>query len=175
MSSKITLHLWPFEEGELHLFNLDSDPYEEVDLAVEKEEKLNRMKELAREWAADLKVAFQPNRFPPAPFNDIFSHSDLLSSGSAWATLVITTDSWNLVGASLAGGKYFGSQKTLSPFWLECDQENNFLPTILHLEYSVSIDVRHRISKWKIITSCGRHIVCTASPLLFIIISCSTE
>ena len=45
--------------------------------------KLNRMKELAREWAADLKVAFQPNRFPPAPFSDIFSHSDLLSSGSA--------------------------------------------------------------------------------------------
>ena len=83
MSSKITLHLWSFEEGELHLFNLDSDPYEEVDLAVEKEEKLNRMKELAREWAADLKVAFQPNRFPPAPFSDIFSHSDLLSSGSA--------------------------------------------------------------------------------------------
>ena len=70
MSSKITLHLWSFEEGELHLFNLDSDPYEEVDLAVEKEEKLNRMKELAREWAADLKVAFQPNRFPPAPFSD---------------------------------------------------------------------------------------------------------
>ena len=50
---------------------------------MEKEEKLNRMKELAREWAADLKVAFQPNRFPPAPFSDIFSHSDLLSSGSA--------------------------------------------------------------------------------------------
>ena len=52
-----------FQEGELHLFNLDSDPYEENDLAVEKEEKLNQMKELAREWAQDLKVAFQPNRF----------------------------------------------------------------------------------------------------------------
>ena len=61
-----------FEEGELHLFNLDSDPYEEVDLAVEKEEKLNRMKELAREWAADLKVAFQPNRFP-ASYTGIYS------------------------------------------------------------------------------------------------------
>lgn len=54
-----------FEEGELHLFNLDVDPNEEVDLAIEKEEKLKQMKELAREWAADLKVAFQPNRFPP--------------------------------------------------------------------------------------------------------------
>ena len=47
------------------MFNLDQDPYEEVDLAVEKKEKLNGMKELAREWAADLKVAFQPNRFLP--------------------------------------------------------------------------------------------------------------
>ena len=46
------------------MFNLDQDPYEEIDLAVEKKEKLNGMKELAREWAADLKVAFQPNRFP---------------------------------------------------------------------------------------------------------------
>ena len=60
-----SLSFLTFEEGELHLFNLDQDPYEEVDLAVEKEEKLNGMKELAREWAADLKVAFQPNRFPP--------------------------------------------------------------------------------------------------------------
>jgi len=51
------------QEGELHLFNLDMDPNEEVDLAIEKEQKLNQMKELAREWAADLKVAFQPNRF----------------------------------------------------------------------------------------------------------------
>ena len=51
-----------FKEGELHLFNMDSDPFEENDLAVEKEDKLNRMKELARELAGELKVAFQPNR-----------------------------------------------------------------------------------------------------------------
>ena len=44
------------------MFNLDSDPFEENDLAVEKEDKLNRMQELARELAGDLKVAFQPNR-----------------------------------------------------------------------------------------------------------------
>ena len=54
------------------MFNLDSDPYEENDLAVEKEEKLNQMKELAREWAQDLKVAFQPNRF-----SDFFQKKNL--------------------------------------------------------------------------------------------------
>ena len=47
----------------MHLFNLEQDPYEEVDLAIEKEEKVEGMKELARKWAKDLKVAFQPNRF----------------------------------------------------------------------------------------------------------------
>ena len=62
MSSENTQFIL-FQEGELHLFNLDVDPYEEVVLAVEKKEKLNQMKELAREWAQDLKVAFQPNRF----------------------------------------------------------------------------------------------------------------
>ena len=49
--------------------------------------------------------------------------------GSAWATLVITRDSWSLAGASLAGGTYFGSRKTLSPFWQEFDPDEGFHTT----------------------------------------------
>jgi len=51
------------QEGQLHLFDLDSDPNEEIDLAIERKDKLEEMKELGRQLAKELKVAFQPNRF----------------------------------------------------------------------------------------------------------------
>jgi len=51
------------QSGELSLFNLADDPYEEKDLAKVRVKKLENMKQLAKQLAEDLKIAFQPNRF----------------------------------------------------------------------------------------------------------------
>ena len=51
------------QAGELSLFNLDKDPYEENDLANKHLKKVLEMKNFAKKLAQDLKIAFQPNRF----------------------------------------------------------------------------------------------------------------
>eukprot|EP00090_Calanus_glacialis_P012886 TRINITY_DN21515_c0_g1_i1.p1 TRINITY_DN21515_c0_g1~~TRINITY_DN21515_c0_g1_i1.p1 ORF type:complete len:501 (-),score=111.45 TRINITY_DN21515_c0_g1_i1:46-1548(-) len=51
------------QTGELSLFNLAEDPYEEKDLSGIRVKKLEDMKHIAKKLAEDLKIAFQPNRF----------------------------------------------------------------------------------------------------------------
>ena len=116
------------------MFNLDSDPYEENDLAVEKEEKLNQMKELAREWAQDLKVAFQPNRFSAFSENKTCCQFFVLQvqlglpSLPRWAFGSRMVQAW-LVGHPLEAGKLcplLGENLTERDVFL-----SSFFPTIL--------------------------------------------
>ena len=124
------------------MFNLDSDPYEENDLAVEKEEKLNQMKELAREWAQDLKVAFQPNRFSDffrkKTCCQFFVHQVQLGLPSLprWAFGSRMVQTW-LVGHPLEAGK-------LCPLLGENLTERDVFSSsfFLQLFYRIASDVR---------------------------------